>query len=200
MIETNILLGVTGSVAAIKTQELIHALRATCATRHIEPHIRVILTNTAEKFVHSATLTAIDKVFSDQADWTPDHVWTQKGDAVLHIELRKWANVLLIAPLSAHTMAKISSGLCDTLLTSVCRAWDLNKKPLIVCPAMNTLMYEHPLTDKQLRIMKDDLGVLIVPPEEKTLACGDVGVGAMRNVQDIARIVVDALQGSYSDT
>lgn len=67
----------------------------------------------------------------------------------MHIELRKWADCLLIAPLSANTMAKISNGLCDNLLTNVARAWDYNK-PMILAPAMNTMMYENPITKKQI--------------------------------------------------
>lgn len=62
------------------------------------------------------------------------------GDPVLHIELRRWADVLVLAPLSANTMAKVAHGLCDNLLTSVVRAWDY-AKPMIVAPAMNTYMW-----------------------------------------------------------
>ena len=65
----------------------------------------------------------------------------------MHIELRRYCDLLLIAPLSANTMGKIANGLCDNLLTSLVRAWDFKKpKPVIVAPAMNTMMYEHPLT------------------------------------------------------
>ena len=90
------------------------------------------------------------KIAGDTLEWES---WKGRGDPVLHIELRRWADILLIAPLSANSLAKIASGLCDNLLTCVIRAWDVNK-PLFFCPAMNTLMYEHPMTAKQIATLK----------------------------------------------
>ena len=197
----NILLGVTGSVAAIKTQELILTLINICKQKNITPSIRVILSNTSTRFIHTP-LTEVEQVYSDQADWETEHAWRQKGDPVLHIELRKWADVVVIAPLSAHTLGKIANGLCDTLLTCVCRAWDVKgNKPFIVCPAMNTCMWTHPLTVKQLKVLQEELNVTVVQPEDgKTLACGDVGLGAMRNVTEIARVVIDAVLSVNCET
>jgi len=98
--------------------------------------------------------------------------WTKIGDPVLHIQLRDWADILVVAPLSAHTLGKISNGLCDDTLTCVVRAWDFGNvdripdtfegvteqrreaKPLVIAPAMNTAMWTHPLTDIQLNIIK----------------------------------------------
>ena len=82
--------------------------------------------------------------------------WTDRGDPVLHIELKELAAGLLVAPLSANTMAKFANGLCDNLLTSVFRAWPYEdcagkfhiQKPVFVAPAMNTNMYQHPITKK----------------------------------------------------
>lgn len=97
----------------------------------------------------------------DQDEWDG---WNQRNDPVLHIELRKLADLLLISPLSANTMAKVSNGLSDNLLTSVFRCWDFkNKKPLLLAPAMNTLMYESPITGLQEKILKDTLGAIIIP-------------------------------------
>jgi phosphopantothenoylcysteine decarboxylase len=97
----------------------------------------------------------------------------------LHIELRKWADVFAIAPLDANTLAKLAVGLCDNCLTCVWRAWD-RTRPVILAPAMNTLMWEHPATARHLRQLADDMRALrIVPPATKRLACDDVGVGAM---------------------
>ena len=76
-------------------------------------------------------------------------------DEVVHIELRRWADVLLVAPASANTVAKLAQGLCDNLLTCVARAWDFQENKLIVCPAMNTMMWEHPLTSRHLSILKE---------------------------------------------
>lgn len=176
--------------------------------------------------------------------------WTKLGDPVLHIQLRDWADILLIAPLSAHTLAKLSNGLCDDTLTCVARAWDFSSsvvsvgddgddetnrqrqkgkhttKPFVLAPAMNTAMWKHPLTGSQLDIIKgfgigggdggssssgrgsrndtrnhseQSLGinkcddgscpVKIVQPQVKTLACGEIGTGAMANVVDIVAVV-----------
>jgi phosphopantothenoylcysteine decarboxylase len=129
----------------------------------------------------------------------------------LHIDLRDWADLLLIAPLSAHTLAKLSNGLCDDTLSCVVRAWDFGHgarpgKPLILVPAMNTAMWQHPLTRLQLDTIrgfwnttgKDPKeGVSIVPPQVKKLACGEIGNGALASVEDIVKCVtiIDILSG-----
>jgi phosphopantothenoylcysteine decarboxylase len=99
---------------------------------------------------------------------------------------------MLIAPLSANTLAKVSHGLCDNLLTCVVRAWDFSK-PLLVAPAMNTHMWSHPFTAPQLDVLRR-LGVVVIPPISKRLACGDVGVGAMAAVESIVAAVKEAAQ------
>ena len=125
------------------------------------------------------------------------------GDPVLHIDLRDWADIVVIAPLSAHTLAKLAAGLCDDTLTCVLRAWDLGHhverpaKPIVLAPAMNTAMWQHPLTQQQLQTIqsfssKDKDVVKIVTPMVKTLACGEVGQGALASVDDIAMAVATA--------
>ncbi len=111
---------------------------------------------------------------------------------MLHIALRQQAAVLLIAPCDANTLAKLAGGLCDNLLTCVVRAWDLTR-PWLVCPAMNTHMYMHPHTAAHLAAVAA-LGADVVPPVVKALACGDVGVGAMAAVPDIADAVDAAVR------
>ena len=124
--------------------------------------------------------------------------WDRMGDPVLHIDLRDWADVLVIAPLSAHTLAKLAHGLCDDTLSCVVRAWDFGYgvrpgKPLILAPAMNTAMWLHPLTQLQLATVQSfrkdtstvQHGINIVSPQVKTLACGEVGDGALAPVDDI---------------
>lgn len=107
----------------------------------------------------------------------------------MHIELAEWADIFLIAPLDANTLAKIANGICDNLLSCTARAWDINK-PLILCPAMNTKMYEHPLTSQQISLLKS-WGYKEIPVISKTLMCGDTGPGAMAEVGTI----VDYLMG-----
>jgi phosphopantothenoylcysteine decarboxylase len=91
--------------------------------------------------------------------------------------------LFIVAPLSADTLAKLSHGLADNLLTSVARAWSFDK-PILAVPAMNTAMWDHPLTAPQLEVLTK-LGFNLVAPVSKMLACGDVGTGAMAAVDDI---------------
>ena len=124
-----------------------------------------------------------------------------------------WADVLLVAPLSAHTLAKLAHGFCDDTVSCVIRAWDFGYgprpgKPLLLAPAMNTAMWEHPLTQTQLATVQgfwntshttvggrvgDDSSnmVRIIAPQVKTLACGEIGNGALASVDDILQAVSD---------
>ncbi|CAO1626290.1 unnamed protein product [Parajaminaea phylloscopi] len=126
-------------------------------------------------------------LWTDEDEWRD---WKQVGDPILHIELRRWADIVLVAPCSANTLAKIAGGLCDDLLTSFLRALS-PETPTLVFPAMNTLMYRHPLTAAQLSILSGVLGYEIHGPIEKRLACGDVGAGAMLEWSDIVELVRD---------
>ena len=121
-------------------------------------------------------------VFRDEDEWK---AWQKRSDPVLHIELRKISDVMIIAPLSANTMGKLANGLADNLLTSTFRAWDFKSKPCLIAPAMNTYMYENPITEIQETFLRDKLGVQIVPTVLKTLVCGDTGKGAMASVSSI---------------
>lgn len=115
-----------------------------------------------------------------------------KDFPVLHIELRKWADVLVIAPLSANTLAKMANGLCDNLLTNVVRAWDPTK-PIIVAPAMNTEMWKGPFSLQHLNSLRKVYDFNIVSPQIKILACGDVCTGAMAQIENI----INAVQKSF---
>ena len=133
---------------------------------------------------------------SDEEEWRD---WKKVGDPVVHIELRRWADIMVVAPCSANTLAKMANGLCDDLLSCIVRAWDFNDpyKRMVIAPAMNTMMWESPFTRKHLATlvelgggtMDDQNRVVIVGPVEKTLACGDVGNGAMAAPADIMKMV-----------
>lgn len=125
-------------------------------------------------------------LWTDEDEWS---TWTKVGDPILHIELRRWADIVLVAPCSANTLAKISGGICDNLLTSFLRALS-PATPTVLYPAMNTLMYMHPLTAKQIDIVTRELGYSVQGPIEKKLACGDMGAGAMVEWSDIVEGVV----------
>jgi len=173
----NVLVGCTGSVATIKIPDIIDRLLE-------NPQIFVKLVVTEHSIHFLPELSTLKKerleILTDSEEWT---LWEKRGDPVLHIELRKWADVAIIAPLSANSLAKVSNGFADNLLTCVLRAWDF-KKPIIVAPAMNTLMWEHPVTQPQINILQS-WGYTVLPTQIKTLVCGDQGAGAMASVDDI---------------
>lgn len=169
----NILLGVTGSVAAVLTPKLIDRLS-------IDGHlVTTVMTNTAIKF-----LTEKIVYYKDEDEWTE---FNQIGDPILHIELRKWADVFLIAPCTVNTIGKLANGLCDNLLTNIAMAWDYDK-PLIIAPACNTYMWENKVVKRNIKRLYEDK-IAIIQPILKTLACGDTGIGAMGNIIDICSIV-----------
>ncbi|SAL99925.1 hypothetical protein [Absidia glauca] len=184
----NILLGATGSVASIKLPQIVDELNKIPGA-----NVKVVPTAAAYFFFKDATVNA--RVHLDEEEWA---TWKKKSDPVLHIELRKWADIMVIAPLDANTLAKIAGGLCDNLLTSVLRAWDTSR-PVLVCPAMNTNMWVHPFTNKHLNVLQDTFDFQVVAPISKTLACGDTGVGAMAEPETIAARVLDLLQNLEND-
>lgn len=162
-----IILAASGSVAAIKFGILADSL---CDWAEV----RAVATKPSLHFINKNGLPASVKLYTDDDEWSS---WSKIGDDVLHIELRKWADAMLIAPLSANTLAKVAGGLCDNLLSCIVRAWDFSK-PMFVAPAMNTFMWNSPFTDRHLTSL-EDLGVTIISPISKKLACGDTGNGAM---------------------
>ena len=128
--------------------------------------------------------------------------WNRLGDPVLHIDLRDWADVLVLAPLSAHTLAKLANGLCDDTLSCVVRAWDLGHgsrpaKPILLAPAMNTAMCVHPLTGRQMKEFRElsPKAIRVVEPQEKMLACGEIGNGALASVN----VIVEATRSAVSE-
>lgn len=208
----NLLLGVTGSVAAIYTPELTADLAASGF------QVKVLTTRAGEYFFDAARVTSVDTggalpgFIRDEDEWPGlgRGGLYQRGQPVLHIELRRWADILLIAPLSANTLGKLAHGLVDNCLTSVWRAWDRDR-PLVLAPAMNTYMWDHPATARHLGQIASDLGAApppakapqdtlvwinencprlhIVSPISKRLACDDVGMGALAERPEILRAV-----------
>lgn len=170
----NILLGISGSVAAIKSLQLADILKKSY-------NVRIIITENSKKFLNDA-LPNYD-IYNDG----DEESWNNIGDSILHIDLTFWADLFLIAPLSANTLAKISNGLCDNLLTCCVRCWDY-EKPLVIAPAMNTQMYINPITTQQLDMM-NRLGAHTIPPIRKRLACGVTGIGAMEEIDEIKEII-----------
>ena len=210
----NLLLACTGSVATIKLPQILSAL---CQPKHHgRLSIRLILTRSALEFLQgqsdeqptiSSLLEAhkavLHGVHLDHDEWSP--AWT-RGSPILHIELRRWGDGMLIAPLSANTMAKMVAGFSDNLVLSVIRAWDTDgsvdglmpggkPKKIIVAAAMNTAMWRHPITKRQMKVLEEEWGqwVEVLRPVEKELACGDVGDGAMKSWEVIVGVVEERL-------
>jgi phosphopantothenoylcysteine decarboxylase/phosphopantothenoylcysteine decarboxylase/phosphopantothenate--cysteine ligase len=173
---SNILLGVTGSIAAFKAAELTSSLTKNGHS------VKVILTKNATKFIVPLTFETLSH----------NPVYTkmfQKNDETKHIELSKWADILLIAPASFNIIGKMASGIADDLLSTEGAVFLGNGKKIILAPAMNTAMFENPICQENIKVL-EKYGVEIVPPKESLLACGDVGKGAMADIEDIIKIAI----------
>lgn len=178
----NILICCTGSVATIKIPELVDRFRS-----HPNTVVRLVVSQHSRHFLPDLSELGVlgESVLTDQEEWDS---WTDRGDPVLHIELRKWADICVVAPLSANTLAKLAMGMADNLLTSTLRAWDFSK-PICVAPAMNTCMWDHPVTRPQVELV-ESWGYTVIPPVVKTLVCGDTGTGAMASVETVIDTVL----------
>ncbi|MDR0858553.1 MAG: phosphopantothenoylcysteine decarboxylase [Oscillospiraceae bacterium] len=175
----NIILGVTGSIAAYKAAEL--ANRFTKLGHRVD----VIMTRSAREFVTPLTFQTLTKtkVNTDMFDEI-------SYEDVRHISLAQRADLVLIAPATANIIGKIAGGIADDFLTTVVMA--VREKPVVICPAMNTAMYDNPITRDNIGKL-DELGYIFVEPRSALLACGDVGRGALAAVDDIESLVSELL-------
>ncbi|MDY3005795.1 bifunctional phosphopantothenoylcysteine decarboxylase/phosphopantothenate--cysteine ligase CoaBC [Anaerococcus porci] len=167
----NILLGVSGGIATYKVLDLCSRLKKEGA------NLKIIMTEGACKFVTPLSFETMGKckVYSD--------MFEGHHDKVHHIELPKWADVFLIAPLTANTLAKMTYGIADNMLTASILACD---KDIIVAPTMNTNMLNHPVTQKNLKTIEDK-GVYIINPSSGMLACNTRGDGRMQEPVNIVK-------------
>jgi phosphopantothenoylcysteine decarboxylase len=183
----HLLLCATGSVATIKIPNIISALSV-----HRNLSIRLIFTASATNFLQGQsaeqpslqqiqTLPNVDGIYFDEDEWRDPWI---RGNKILHIELRRWADLMAVVPLSADALAKITQGWADNLLLSVIRAWDTTgeldpvreipgldrpreeggegvrrKKRILVAPSMNTAMWKQPITSQQVKVLDQDWGV-----------------------------------------
>lgn len=185
----NICVCCSGSVATLKIPEIVVKLNNFA-------NVKVCCTNSALHFLERAHLYNLDiwlefqniggtkLIVTEEDEWK---AWNQKGDDVMHISIGKWADILLIAPASANLLGKAASGVCDNMVLSILRAWDLSK-PCIICPAMNSKMYDHPITLENLRVLSS-WGYVVINPIRKLLACQDYGTGALAEVSHIIKVV-----------
>lgn len=167
----NILLGVTGSIAAYKAADLANILTKDGY------NVDVILTKGGAEFITPLTLQTLsrNRVYTDvfQTDYPRE---------VEHISLAKKADLLLVAPASADIIAKMANGIADDMLSTVVLA--VRGVPRLIAPAMNTAMYENPIVRENLEKLKQ-YGFEIIEPREARLACGDLGKGALADVDAI---------------
>jgi phosphopantothenoylcysteine decarboxylase / phosphopantothenate---cysteine ligase len=171
-----VLLGVSGGIAAYKAAELARELMR--AGAEVQP----LLTAGGEAMVSRATFAALT------GRRVPASVWEDPA-AVEHVALARWGQVLMVAPATAHTLARLAAGLADDLLTSVALAF---AGPVVVAPAMHTEMWQHPATRANLELL-ERRGVRVVPPAVGPLTSGDVGPGRLAELEDLVAGVAAAL-------
>ena len=169
--DKKILIGVTGSIAIYKTLDLIRLFIKSGAV------VRVLMSESAKKFINPITFEAIsqNKVLDENSE-----NWDKNSD-YNHIDIAKWADILVIAPASANTINKISCGIADNLLLQTVLAC---KKKIIIAPAANTNMIENLITIQSINNLKN-LGFEVLQTQTKELACKDIGNGAMLEPIDI---------------
>jgi phosphopantothenoylcysteine decarboxylase/phosphopantothenate--cysteine ligase len=171
----NILLGVTGGIAAYKAPDLVRKLVAKGA------NVRVVLTDSAAEFVSPLSLQAVS------GNTVSTSLLDKDAEAAMgHIELARWADKLLVAPATSNFMAKLSHGLADDLLSTLCLA---TTAPIFLAPAMNQQMWQAQATQDNLAILQKR-GVELLGPAQGEQACGDVGPGRMLEPQDIADLML----------
>jgi phosphopantothenoylcysteine decarboxylase/phosphopantothenate--cysteine ligase len=181
------LLGITGSIACYKS---IDVARQLVKNGH---NVKVVLTKGALEFLRPEVFRylGIEAVYLPQDDFIPSHL-TDKN-TVLHIELVKWADKLIIAPLSANTLGRLSLGITNDLLSSIFLAY--GKKPVLMFPAMNTQMWQNSRVQEHIKKLQELSNVGVINPISGLLACGDVGAGKFPEVG----AVIDLIE-SYDPT
>lgn len=175
----NILLGVTGGIAAYKAAEIVRHLKKSGSS------VRVVMTKSAEEFITPLTLQALsgNRVSRDLLD-------AEAEAAMGHIELAKWADGILIAPATANTLARLSSGRGDDLLSTITLAFE---GPISLAPAMNQAMWRDARTQENLKKLIDK-GYILCGPGSGEQACGDVGLGRMLEPLEIMKIFSDSFK------
>lgn len=179
LLNKNILIGLTGSIAAYKTAELIRHFKKAGA------NVKVVATESSLLFIGEKTLETLsdNPVFVNMF---------QKRLETGHISLADWADLFVIAPISANSISKIATGIADNLLTSIACAYLGSKKSLFIAPAMNVGMWNNPFVQENIQKLKS-VGVQIINPIEGELACGYNGIGKMDEPINVFNFVKNSL-------
>lgn len=174
MQKQNIILGVTGGIAAYKAPEVVRRLRERGAS------VQVVMTRAAGQFVTETALQAVSGQPVRQS------LWDREAEAAMgHIELARWADLVLIAPATAEFMARLAAGAAPDLLTTLCLA---TRARIVIAPAMNHVMWAHPAVQAN-RALLEERGVRLLGPEHGDQACGETGIGRMMQPDDIVAAV-----------
>ncbi len=173
-----IVLGICGGIAAYKAVELARLLGKAGAS------VQVAMTEAATHFVGATTLQAVTGRPVRSSLWDAD-----AEAAMSHIELARWPDLIVLAPATANTLAKLAHGFADNLLTTLCLA---TRAPILLAPAMNQVMWLHPANQANLQVLRAR-GLAVVGPEEGGQACGEIGPGRMSEPESILRAVVEQL-------
>jgi phosphopantothenoylcysteine decarboxylase/phosphopantothenoylcysteine decarboxylase/phosphopantothenate--cysteine ligase len=170
-----VLLGVTGSIAAYKAADIANDLTKAGFT------VRAIMTGAATRFITPLTLQTLTKgkVYTDMFE-------SVAYEDVRHISLARQADLCLVAPATANIIGKLAAGIADDMLSTVLTA--VRGVPVLICPAMNTAMYENPITQGNIEKLSA-AGYRFIEPREAPLACGDLGKGALADVETIVNAV-----------
>ena len=179
-----IVLGVTGGIAVYKAVDLVSKLRKQGA------EVRVIMTEHAQQFVTPLTFKEISGNKVAVSMWNANQEFN-----VEHIALADWADLFMVVPATANIIAKMAYGIADDLLSTTLLA---AHSPVIVCPAMNTHMYENPATQENIAKIKSR-GIVVMPPASGVLACGAVGAGRLPEPADIVNFVKDFFAKTEGD-
>jgi phosphopantothenoylcysteine decarboxylase/phosphopantothenate--cysteine ligase len=172
----NVLLGVSGGIAAYKAVDLASKLTAAGAA------VQTIMTENACHFVGTKSFEAVTglPVFTTMWNGPEDY-------KIGHIKLSDWADIIVVAPATANIIAKIANGICDDLLsTTLCACW---QKPVLVVPAMNVNMWNSPAVQKNVECIRK-IGFKIIGPQPGRLACGAEGIGRMAEPQQILAEII----------
>lgn len=192
----HVLFGICGTISTKKTRLMINKLEEIYGPDKIS--IQIIITSALEHFVSRGEFPNSIPIWRDKDEWT---TWGGRSDPVLHIELRRWADIMVIAPLTSNTLSKIALGLCDNLLTNVVRAWN-TQYPILVAPSMVSYAYNSPITKRHLKIIKEEMPwIEILKPTEKIVGSfGDIGMGGMMDWNEIVkRICLKANDMGFND-
>ncbi len=176
----NVVLGITGGIAAYKAPDLVRRLRERGA------EVQIVMTSSAEEFVTATALQAVS------GKPIRSNLWDKEAEAAMsHIELARWADMVLIAPATAEVMARIVSGGAPDLLTTICLA---TEAPIALAPAMNHVMWSNPATQSNREVL-EERGIHIIGPGVGSQACGETGAGRMLKTDLIAATVFNLTGG-----